>query len=332
MPLDLPDYGPGTQAPVPREAAVWEHAAEALKQQEPVVLLCVLHSQGSSPGRQGFKMSVTRTGMAGSIGGGMMEHKLVELTRAHFLQPNAAPEIRRQVHRRDEPADRSGMICSGEQTVLLLPLQATHRPVLAEILRRLRTAQRGQLHLSSAGLYLTDTPAPTAFQPGPQWHYTEPLGFRQHVTIVGGGHVSLALARILATLDFGITVLEERAELNTFVGNPYAHQRRTVRYEALAPAVTEGLDQFVVLMTFGYRTDYVALKQLLHHQLGYLGVLGSQAKIADMWATLRTEGVAEATLARIHAPVGVPIHSRTPEEIAISIAAELVLVRNGNPG
>ncbi|MCR5887079.1 XdhC family protein [Hymenobacter sp. J193] len=329
MQLNLPDYGPGAQAPVPRETAVWEYAAEALRQQEPVALLCVLHSQGSSPGRQGFKMSVTRTGMAGSIGGGMMEHKLVELARAHFLQTDAAPEIRRQVHRRDEPTDRSGMICSGEQTVLLLPLQAAHAPVLAEILLRLRTARRGQLHLTPAGLRLTDTPAPAAFSLGYDWHYAEPLGFRQHVTIVGGGHVSLALARILATLDFGITVLEERAELNTFVGNHYAHQRRAVRYEALAPEIPEGPEQFVVLMTFGYRTDYVALKQLLHHQLGYLGVLGSQAKIADMWATLHTEGVAEATLARIHAPVGVSIHSRTPEEIAISIAAELIGVRNG---
>ena len=307
---------------------MWEHAAASLRAGVPVALLCVVRSEGSSPGRQGFKLSVTATETVGSIGGGIMEHKLVELMRARLQTGPHAPEIRRQVHRAHSPTDRSGMICSGEQTVALLPLTPAALPLVTDLLQQLRRAAPGQLRISAGGLELLPPgPLPAADLNPAHWHYTEALGFRHHVTLVGGGHVSLALAQVLAALDFGLTVLDDRAELNTLLRNDYAHRRRVVRYEALAPEIEESPAHLVVMMTFGYRTDYVALQQLLNHRLGFLGVLGSQAKIAAMWQQLRAAGVPEATLARVQAPVGVAIHSRTPEEIAISIAAELIQAR-----
>jgi xanthine dehydrogenase accessory factor len=81
-------------------------------------------------------------------------------------------------------------------------------------------------------------------------------------------------------------------------------------------------------MTFGYRSDLVALRALLRHPVRYLGVMGSAAKIAELLTTLRAEGVSEELLGRVHAPIGLSINSRTPEEIAISIAAELIRERN----
>lgn len=312
---------------------VWQHAAANLRAGIPVALLCVLASEGSSPGRQGFKMSVTANSLAGSIGGGIMEHKFVEVARALLRDATTTPVLRQQIHRKDAPADRSGMICSGEQWVLVQPLRATDLPVIVAIKQLLREHSSGRLQLSaSEGLRLQQGQNAAAphytWQPGTDWTYSEQLGFRDHATIVGAGHVALALSRVLASLEFELTVLDDRPGLNTHLLNPFAHHKRTVNYAALLEEIPPGPHQYVILMTFGYRTDLVALRTLLRHPVRYLGVMGSAAKIAELLATLRAEGVSEELLARVHAPIGLPINSRTPEEIAISIAAELIRERN----
>ncbi|SHJ09938.1 xanthine dehydrogenase accessory factor [Hymenobacter daecheongensis DSM 21074] len=316
----------------PRDLLVWQHAAARLRAGQPVALLCVLSSHGSSPGRQGFKMSVgLDEDTAGSIGGGIMEHKFVDLARARLREADTSIVRRPQIHRREAPTDRSGMICSGEQVVLLFPLQLTDLPAVEGCIAALEQLSATCFTLSEAGLQVRpatpETPSFT-YDEGPDWRYTERLGFRDQVTIVGGGHVALALSRILATLDFELTVLDDRPDLNTLAQNPYAHHKRTVPYDTLAREIPEGPNQYIVIMTFGYRPDEVALRQLLHHRVKYLGLMGSRAKIAELMNSLRNSGGAEEALARVHAPIGVPINSRTPEEIAISVAAELIGVRN----
>lgn len=316
----------------PRDLLVWQHAAANLRAGIPVALLCVLASEGSSPGRQGFKMTVTAGSMAGSIGGGIMEHKFVELARSRLSETHCTPVLRRQVHRQDAAADRSGMICSGEQWILIKPLTPSDLPVIGRLKQLLLEQGTGRLWLSAAEGLQVEEQAPPALhytvQLGPDWAYSEKLGFRDRATIVGGGHVALALSRILASLDFDLTVLDDRPGLNTHLLNPFAHYKRTVAYEQLPQEIPPGPHQYIILMTFGYRSDLVALRALLHHPVRYLGVMGSQAKIAELLATLRAEGVPEEVLTRVHAPIGLPINSRTPEEIAISIAAELIRERN----
>jgi xanthine dehydrogenase accessory factor len=333
----------------PRDLPVWTRAAACLRAGTPVGLLAVVRSAGSSPGRQGFKMAVTADTVAGSIGGGIMEHKWVELARQRLRETDVAPLLRPQVHRREALADRSGMMCSGEQDVLLWPLQPADLPALAAIESSLQTLSGGWLELSpTAGLRFlppTETPvsleataaaattrhpAPPAFydyQPGPAWRYRERLGFRDQLTIVGGGHVSLALSNIAAALDFELTVLDDRADLPTFEHNHAAHHRHRIDYEAVAAAVPADPHRYVVVMTVGYRTDAVVLRQLLGHSYRYLGVMGSVAKVAELRRGLREEGFSAAAIAHLRGPIGLPIQSQTPEEIAISIAAELIQVR-----
>ncbi len=88
-------------------------------------------------------------------------------------------------------------------------------------------------------------------------------------------------------------------------------------------------DLFVVLASFGYRTDDQVLRQLIRHRYGYIGMLGSAEKVRVMFEAMRAEGFTDEELARVHAPIGLPIRSRTPEEIAVSIAAQVILVKNG---
>jgi xanthine dehydrogenase accessory factor len=214
----------------------------------------------------------------------------------------------------------------------LFPLTLADLPAVEACAEALGNNTGGLLTLSAAtGLRVLPVPlgAPQfSFRAEEQWQYQERLGFASRVTIIGAGHVSLALCRVLAALDFELTVLDDRPALPTLLANPFPHHKRTVAYNAVAPEILQGPNEYVLIMTVGYRSDLVVLRQLLGHQIRYLGVLGSQAKIVELLGTLRTEGADEEQLARISAPIGLPIHSRTPEEMAISIAAELIQVRN----
>jgi len=314
-----------------RDLPVWTLAAASLGAGVPVALLCVVRSEGSSPGRQGFKMAVTASAVAGSIGGGIMEHKWVELARQRLLNAETAPLLRPQIHRREAPADRSGMMCSGEQEVLLLPLTSLDLLTVAAIEKALQTHAAGAFELSAAGLRQTNPAGFSSFfdyLPGPNWRYREQLGLRDQLTIVGGGHVSLALSRVLAQLDFELTVLDDRADLPTLDANGYAHHQRRISYDNIRAEIPENPHQYVVIMTVGYRSDQQVLRQLLGRPYRYLGVMGSAAKVAELRRVLREEGASAEALEQLRGPIGVAINSRTPEEIAISVAAELIGVRN----
>ena len=311
----------------PRDLPIWALAADALRAGQPAALLCVVRSAGSSPGRQGFKMAVTLDAVAGSIGGGVMEHKWVELARERLRQGNYAPLLRPQVHRREAPANRSGTMCAGEQEVLLWPLQAADLLAAAAIEVAVRQLGGGAgWEVSPAtGLRLTAAAPPNFYdyQPGPAWHYREQLGFRDELVIVGGGHVSLALSRLAASLEFELTVLDDRPDVPTLTANEAAHHLELVDYETLV--IAPGPHRYVVVMTVGYRTDAVVLRRLLGHPYRYLGVMGSTAKVAELRRVLTEEGFDVGSL---RGPIGVPINSRTPEEIAVSVAAELIAARN----
>jgi xanthine dehydrogenase accessory factor len=314
----------------PRDLPAWALAAAALRAGQPAALLCVVYSEGSSPGRQGFKMTVTAEAVAGSIGGGVMEHKWVELARQRLRAGDYAPLLRPQIHRREAPADRSGMMCAGEQQVLLWPLRPADLPVVAAIETALQTLGGGAWEVSVASGLRLASAVPGGFyeyRPGLAWRYCEQLGFHDQLTVIGGGHVSLALSQLASCLDFEITVLDDRADLPTLDANHFAHHRqRIASYEALA--VPPGPRRYVVVMTVGYRTDAVALRRLLGRHYAYLGVMGSATKVAELHRVLGEEGFSSTDLARLRGPIGIQITSRTPEEIAVSIAAELIAVRN----
>lgn len=330
-----------------KKLVIWELISESLRQHIPVMLLYVLQSDGSSPGRQGFFMAVNAVGnLAGSIGGGIMEHKFVEMARDQLMQQvnaatNGAADIdtarivlRRQVHDKSSPGDQSGMICSGEQMILLYHIPAQDADLIRKIINCLSHCGNGLLQLSPAGLQFTTH---AGFQGHPvfdmlsvdNWRYTETLGYRDHLYLIGGGHCSLAFSKIMSMLDFYIHVYDNRAELNTFLQNEWAHEKVILNdYSDLKEMIPEGPDNYVVVMTMGYRSDDVVIRALLHKQFRYIGMLGSQAKITQLFDGYKAEGIAAQVLQSIHAPVGMPIKSQTPEEIAVSIAAEIIRERN----
>jgi xanthine dehydrogenase accessory factor len=291
-----------------------------------------------------------------------MEHKLVELAKARMAASKTAagspeerrdpairdpagssardpveasefPFLKRQIHRADEPADRSGMICSGEETVAFFHLDGSARSLLHRIVEQLGNGRTIGLHLSPHGLRTGDVPGPAehgAFVQGADgaWSYSERLGIEQRIVILGAGHVGLALSRTMNQLGFHVHLMDDRADLNTMAANQWAHQRTVVNYERIGELISDDPELFVVLVSFGYRTDDILVRQLIRKRFKYLGMMGSAEKIRTLLAGLRNDGFSDAEISRVRAPIGLPIGSRTPEEIAVSIAAEVVAVKN----
>lgn len=309
----------------------WQLAARSLQADTSCMLLYVLESLGSSPGRQGFFMVVNdNKEMCGSIGGGIMEHKLVELAWQRLKKKEPGNSLHRQVHDKSEGSQQSGMICSGEQTVFMYNILPSDLPAIAALISSLQDGKNGCLEIQPEGLgFSADVPAINYFYEADEcgFMYREKTGFKDRLYIIGGGHCSLALSELMVGLGFFVEVFDEREGLKTMQENSCAHKMHVVEsYNDLD--LHPGDSSFVVIMTFGYRTDDVVVRRLWGKTFSYIGLLGSQHKIDTLKATYQQEGLDENWFAKIHAPAGVPIHSKSPAEIAVSIAAQIIAVKN----
>ena len=317
-----------------KQLLTWKWIAQNLEQQVGVMLLYVLESSGSSPGRQGFFMGVNAEGqMEGSVGGGIMEHKFVEMAKSKLKDGRPESGVRRQVHDKSAAKDQSGMICSGEQTVLLYTLQENEAVIIQRLIVSLKNHKNGTLALSPRGIQFNEAVPLTDFEftyhSDKDWLYKEKTGYKNSLFIIGGGHCALALSRIMQPMDFYTRMYDDRKELKTMVENEWVHEKHLLNdYGELNRLVARGNNQYLVIMTFGYRTDDRALRAVLDKPFNYLAVLGSRNKMEKLFRDYREEGIAEDNLQRIHTPAGLAIKSQTPEEIAVSIAAEIIKVKN----
>lgn len=311
----------------------WTNILQLLNDGQPVIFLSVVESLGSSPGRQGFKMMVGKNGnIYGSIGGGIMEHKMVELARTLLKGGRFTPFLKAQIHQADIGENRSGMICSGEQKIAFHWLDQLEHLELKTIVDSLNNGKEIILELTSQSFSIVNAGAlPSQFEfrydNEQQWVYRENLSFKNKIYIIGGGHVGLALSQTMHQLGFYVSIFDDRQALNTLQHNSYAHNKQIIDYREIDQYVPEGDNVFVVLVSFGYRTDALCIRKLLDKKVKYFGVMGSKAKMNQLLAELQEEGYTEEQLERLYTPIGLPINSKTPAEIAVSIAAEIVRVK-----
>lgn len=305
---------------------VWTFIKGKLLADIKIMLLCVLESKGSSPGRQGFKMAVAADGeIYGTIGGGIMEHKLVEKAKAMLQQTEKNVLLQHQYHDKEKTRDQSGMICSGSQLNAFIPLSTPDKETIEKII----VVQKNTIQLSPQGLQLTDEPANgLLYKTNEDWLYSENINQRPVIHIIGGGHVGLALSELMHYLGFYIKLYDDRPELNTITANTFAHEKLLVDYETIGTQFDKTENDFVVIMTVGYRTDKTVLKQLIKKSFFYIGLLGSDHKIKMLMEEFKQEGIAAELLQNVHTPVGINIFSKTTKEIAVSIAAEIIREKN----
>lgn len=159
--------------------------------------------------------------------------------------------------------------------------------------------------------------------------YIEPIEAAPHLYLVGAGHVAYHLARVAAPVGFHIHVLDDREKFASAERFPDAVELTVDTIPDWLARAQFPATAYVVILTRGHRYDLDALRALITHDVQYLGLIGSRAKVARLYEALRAEGVSDEALRRVHAPIGLAIGAVTPQEIAVSILAELIAVKYG---
>jgi xanthine dehydrogenase accessory factor len=159
----------------------------------------------------------------------------------------------------------------------------------------------------------------------------EPIEGTPTLCLFGAGHVAQPLARMAKACGFRVEVADERERFASRERFPDADRILVEGYAEAASAMTLGRNSFAVVVTRGHLGDAEALRAVLGRGLRYVGLLGSKSKMQQVFATLEQTGVSPEGLARVHCPVGLEIGAETPEEIAVSILAEMITVRRGRP-
>jgi xanthine dehydrogenase accessory factor len=295
----------------------YKKVQQVLQEETRLILMVVIANEGSSPGRKGFKMLVSKKQMYGTIGGGIMEHKLVEFAENLLTKPHFEPFIKHQIHDKSVPKDQSGMICSGQQTIAFYDVDSSYFPLTESIL----SDEIVTIHYSNQGINTYELR-------NSEWLFLETNSIIHKVYIIGGGHVGLALSEVLSKLDFEIHLLDHRENLNTMEANHFVKTKEVVEFESIEDHIPEGDTVYVVIMSFGYRTDDIIIRRLLDKNFKYIGMLGSVAKIETLFNNLKKDGFDNTQIDKVYAPIGLDIKSETTYEIAISVAAQLIKVKN----
>lgn len=316
----------------------------------PAILCGIVASHGSTPRGAGAKMLVLESGgTLGTIGGGAVEARAAQLAGELLAQERSRFESYRLT-----PGDVAsvGMICGGDVRVYFQYFRASDRAALVDVPELLDSP--GPSWLVTAmdqsgwrmgtfdrvhGLRGLDVPEERLrpmlgsrgiLSEGDPVLFTEPLVCAGTVYLFGGGHVARELAHILAMTDFRVAVYDQRERMVSREFFPEASSLlRGPFTEALARVGAITAEDYVVIMTPGHQGDYEVLAQVLRTPAKYIGCIGSKKKIAVTRERLLADGFTETDIARIYAPIGLPIGGETPAEVAVSVAAQLIACRSG---
>lgn len=321
----------------------WKTLIHGLENHRPVCLVSLLSSAGSTPRSTGAMMAVLPDGIgAGTIGGGNVEFAAQKLA-AEVLRSG---KDERREYRFVQGSDKSlGMVCGGDVTVqfqYIAPgdpsalsvfralVEADGQGRDAWLVRRLESGRVTEMRAVTAAdadnSALSDLMKDRPLLTGDGW-FSIPAVTAGWVHIFGAGHVSRALAAALHPLGFRCAVYDDRADFADPTLFPTAERVAVCDFNE--PELTITHNDYVVIMTRGHQADYEVLTHVLRSGARYIGCIGSRQKLALCRDRLLKEGFTPKEYAVLHAPIGLPIGAQTPEEIAVSVAAEMISVRAG---
>jgi len=345
-------------------AHIYVRISELLKKRRRFALAVVLEAKGSAP--QGVGASALFTSkklIAGTVGGGTIEADVRK--KASSALREAVPLVA-GYSLKGKAVGESG-ICGGEVRVLIDPCPEKHKNVFDGLARSLNAGRPGVLATmvtpGSGGLVALkrdwiaakarsalDNEIVDSFSDGAprlaklrfgrdsgtaeeELLFIEPVFPPSRLVIVGAGHIGRAVSHLGGLLDFEVTVIDDRRQFANRKNLPDADRIIRADFAKALGTVPFTQDTYIVIVTRGHEHDTEALRACVRSNAGYIGLIGSRTKIALMreefltkrWATL-------PQFDRIHAPIGLPIGSKTVQEIAVSIAAELARERQRNMG
>jgi len=312
---------------------LWRRAADLARAGAPGALATVARTAGSTPVPVGTKMLVGAADrLAGSIGGGCVEGDVIR--SALEAQAKGAPALVTH-HLNADLAGDLGLSCGGTVEIFVEPLVADPRYLAA--LEQAAAAEAGVVTTAvswAAGPDKRFTPASTATPAGApaaisgdRRFVIERLAPAPRVIVFGAGHVGAAIARAAHAAGFRVVLIDDRPEFADPARFPEGITTQAAgAHEAIEPLGLAAADA-VIIATRGHRHDATILERIAAAPAGYVGLLGSRRKQAVITKGLTAAGVPAASLARVRIPVGLAIGAVTPEEIAVSVVAELIAWR-----
>ncbi len=350
---------------------VFEEATNQLNEKHPLVIATVVRTKGSTPQKPGAKLLVRNDGSGvGTLGGGCVEGDIWYAAKQLMKNRGSAETIGYELN--EEIAAQDGLVCGGTMFFLVDPIYEKGQEALfldeinsaylggepvalaslvkttpdidsklgGKLLIRSDGSVEGTLgadNLNSEAIkygielmaygnskYVRSETGAEYFVEG----YTTP----PQIILCGGGHVSRAIYTFAVNLGFNLTVIDDREEFANKTRFPLANV-------VVAESSAEGFrsieinkNTFIVIATRGHRYDHVSLEAALNTSASYIGLLGSKRKTILIYEELLSKGVSIDRIKDVRAPIGLDINARTPEEIAISIMAEILMIRNGGGG
>ncbi|MEF8822827.1 MAG: XdhC/CoxI family protein [Desulfohalobiaceae bacterium] len=338
--------------------SVYHHMLQELDRGGQVVLARVARQHGSAPRSVGAWCLVSSDGgLHGSVGGGLLEAQVAD--RARLMLDTGSTELI-SFSLRDGDAAQSGMVCGGDVDVLLerICAESGGREAIAraaEFQEQGRTGVQfslvpdpqseetgsGQGLLDDSGKCSGHLPVPEELrssfssltEPGlvrtqsGDLYFIDPVRPQSSLVIFGGGHISLPLARMASEVHFRITVVDDREAFANRERFPAAQRVIRTPFAEALDRLQIHENTYLAIVTRGHLFDREVLRRALETPAAYVGMIGSRRKIRTLFESLEEEGFSRERLDAVHTPIGLDIGAKTPEEIALSIVAELVQVR-----
>jgi xanthine dehydrogenase accessory factor len=329
-----------------------------LEKGKALVLARIIRQAGSAPRGVGTKCLVLMDGaIVGTIGGGMLEHLVSQAAVQSLAQ--GGPRIL-HFKLQGEDVAKTDMLCGGIVDVFLDPIEPTD-PVCRELFQRLREAkvagsggvlitrvvQGGDPSRPWTRMFLRWEEIPQELPPelkgvwerlpktrpllvegeGPDPVFWEPIVQEEVLYLFGAGHISTFVAPLAQMVGFKVVVIDDRQEFANRDRFPSAEEVLVLSPQQAMGRVRLDSGSYVAIITRGHIHDASVLREVVRSGAAYIGMIGSRRKRAVVYRALMEEGVPRETLERVHCPIGLDIGAETPEEIAVSIVAELIQVR-----
>lgn len=341
---------------------IYNEIVRLLSEDTSFVTVTIFNLSGSAPRGAGAKMIVKADGsITGTIGGGKLEAEAIRMTADVFRTKTPVAQI---FNLSGSDAAEMDMICGGSGEFMIDYIDASD-PVNLEIYSEILNVQnsRGKAWLITSvgtgeqnkgvrqqclvkqdhtitGKFETDRAFLTKLIQGPariSIHsdvfddlklLVEPVRNRSTLYLFGAGHVAQKIASVADTVSFRTVVIDDRAEYANSFRFPSSELIVLKSFDDPLPDLPYDVDSYLAIVTRGHIYDRTVLAQLLTKQVAYIGMIGSIAKREILYKSLAKEyGYDDEDFARVYAPIGLDIKAESPEEIAISVVAELIQVR-----
>ncbi len=348
--------------------AVYDEAAQLANDNQEFVVATVVHTQGSTPQKPGAALLVRRDGSTvGTLGGGCVEGD-IWFAAKEALRERTGPLFKRY-YLNEDIAARDGLVCGGSMYFYIEPVTDVHG--FRNLAQEIASAYAGGPSISAATLVASDRleigaritvkadgvsegtlgdaaldaeAIETAKAVMPMGKtarilsgegdevYVEGYTTPALVVLIGGGHVNLQVARVAQMMGFRVMVTDDRREFANTDRFPMAEAVSVDSYDKGVGAFPITPNAAIVIGTRGHHFDDYATEAAVRTNAGYIGLLGSKRKTIMIYESLLKKGIPEERLRQVHAPIGLDLGGRTPEEIALSIVAEIVAWRHDRQG